>query len=877
MDSGAHPLAADEAPLPPPREGRRGPLRVFVAIVIAALVLTWLFLQADAVTTREHEDYQRQLRELRQSDAELDAALLASRFGLEPDFDAIVTHLEQLRRHLLAAGHIPGFVQPADRGELATKLATLARLHEDKAGLVDRFKRDSSLLRNSLAYFPVAAERLLNAQDTAPALQAQAGRYARGVMTHAQTGDARLGIELAARHAALERLAADAREPTVGTLETLLRHGAVIVERKPILDALTRELRQLATTAHLEALSQAYARAHHRATRLAHTFRWLLYVTALALAGYLAVAMLHLGRASIALRRANHDLEQRLGTLQRTRDELRLFASVFTNASEGMIITEADARIVAVNPAFSAITGFTAAEAIGHTPALLCSGRHDGSFYREMWQALQDEGHWRGEIWDRRRDGSVFPEWLSISPLNDNRGAVSHYIGVFSDISERKDAEARIRHMVHHDALTGLPNRVLLQDRLEQAILTARRQERLTAVLFMDLDRFKNINDTLGHDSGDALLTQVADRCHAALREIDTVSRQGGDEFVVVLPDLAHAQDVGMVARKLLAALELPFRLGPHALSVTASIGIALYPDDGQTASELMRNADAAMYRAKADGRARYQFYAADMNSSLLGELLLETQLRGAIERNELRLYYQPKVDAATGRLSGMEALLRWDHPELGLLSPARFITVAEDSGLIVPIGEWVLRTACRQMRSWLDDGLDPAPVSVNLSAHQFGHQDIVARVDAVLTENDLDAGRLELELTETALMRDMHRALEVLERLRNRGVGLSIDDFGSGYSSLGYLHMFPVQVLKIDQTFVHGIRPGGTDGKIATAIIALGHSLGLQVIAEGVETEYQRVFLAGQACNHLQGYLFGRPMSGEAIAERLPRRLPIA
>ena len=870
-------LAPPQAgPRPAPREARRALLRVVAAVVAAALALTWLFLQADAVTTGEHEEYLQRLREMRQADAELDAALLASRFGLEADFDLITAQVERLRALGNAVHRIPDFVAGDGRHRLTERLVALQGLHEEKAGLVEDFKRDTSILRNSLAYFPVAAERLLNGETTSPALLAEAGRYVRGVMTHAQTGEARLGEELLAQHAALGALGERAPAPIQDRLHTLLRHGAVIVARKPVLDELTRRIRQLPTPAHLEALSQEYARAHHRATRQAHTYRWLLYVAALVLASYLAVAMLRLARASADLRHANHDLEQRLAALRRTQDELRLFASVFTNATEGMIITAANGKIVAVNPAFSAITGYTPTEAVGRTPALLRSGKHDDAFYHEMWRALAEHGHWRGEIWNRRHDGSLFPEWLSITATSDTRGGVSHYIGVFSDITERKNAEARIQHMAHHDALTGLPNRVLLQDRLEQATLKARREGKHTAVLFMDLDRFKNINDTLGHDIGDGLLIQVANRCHAALREIDTVSRQGGDEFVVVLPDLAQTQDAGMVARKLLAALEQPFLLGSHALTVTASIGIALCPGDGQSASELLRNADAAMYRAKADGRARYEFYSADMNSSLLGELLLETQLRGAIERDELRLHYQPKVDAASGRLSGMEALLRWEHPQLGLLAPARFITVAEDSGLIVPIGEWVVRTACRQMRSWLDSGLDPVPVSVNLSAHQFVHQDIVGLVDRVLAENSLAAGRLELELTETVLMRDMGHTLEVLERLRKRGVGLSIDDFGSGYSSLGYLHTFPVQVLKIDQSFVHGIRPGGSDGKIASAIIALGHSLGLEVIAEGVETEFQRAFLAAQGCNHFQGYLFGRPVSGDAIAERLPRCQPL-
>ncbi len=864
----------DEPPPATPGIGRRALPRVLTVVVAASLLLTWLFLEADAVSTGEHEAYLQQLRELRRADAELDAAVLASRFGLEPDFDRISAEVATLSRFAAGVHRFPGFVTGDGRARLDARVTELERLHKEKARLIDDFKRESALLHNSLAYFPVAAERLLDSRIIAPELAALAGRYVRGVMTHAQTGDAQLALTLGTQHDELAARQARWPAPDRDTLQILLRHGQLIVERKPILDQLTRDIRELPTPARLELVSQEYARAHHRAATQAHLHRWLLYVAALGLAVYLAVAMLRLARASSALRSANADLEERLEALRRAQDDLRLFASVFTNATEGMIITEAGGAIVAANPAFTTITGYEAADAIGHTPSILRSGKHDAGFYAEMWRSLAERGHWRGEIWNRRRDGSLFPEWLSITAVNDAQGGVSHYIGVFSDITERKNAEARIHFMAHHDALTGLPNRVLLQDRLEQAILKSKRQEHHTAVLFIDLDRFKNINDTLGHDVGDGLLLQVANRCNGTLREIDTVSRLGGDEFVVVLPEVEHAQDAGLVARKLLSALEQPFRLGLHEIAVTASIGIALYPGDGRTASELLRNADAAMYRAKAGGRDRYEYYSPDMNSSLLGELLLETQLRRAVERGELRLHYQPKVDAATGRLSGLEALLRWEHPELGLLAPARFMSVAEDSGLIVPIGEWVLKRTCRQIREWLDADMEVVPVSVNLSAHQFVHQDVVALVDEALEENVLDAGQLELELTETVLMHDTRHTLDVLERLRHRGVALSIDDFGSGYSSLGYLHLFPVQVLKIDQAFVHAIQPGGGDGKIATAIIALAHSLGLEVVAEGVETEYQRAFLAEHGCNQFQGYLFGRPMDESEVASHLPRRL---
>ncbi len=618
-----------------------------------------------------------------------------------------------------------------------------------------------------------------------------------------------------------------------------------------------------------------YAESYKQAQQhTAHIYHVLLVMVALGLAVYLVLMMPRQRRLARALLQANAQVNERILALNEAQTELRLYATVFTNASEGMMITGADAKILAVNPAFTEITGYRIEDLAGHTPAVLSSGRQDPGYYRDMWCSLKTSGHWEGEIWNRRRNGEIYPEWLSIAAVRSDIGDATHYIGIFSDVTERKKAEARIRHLAHHDALTGLPNRQLLQDRLEQALHQAQRHQKRAAVLFFDLDRFKNINDTLGHDVGDGLLRKVAQRCLGVVRDTDTVARQGGDEFVVVLPDLAQAQDAAVIARKILAAITQPCRLGQHELTVTCSIGIAVYPEDGTSVSLLLRHADAAMYRAKAEGRDGYQFYAADINTANLSELLLEHQLRGAIDRNELRLHYQPKVDAHTARLSGCEALLRWEHPEHGLLSPNRFVPAAEESGLILPIGQWVIREACRQLRTWLDAGLAPVPIAVNLSGHQFAQQDVISLVREPLAEYRLPAHLLELELTETMLMRDVTSTIETLRALSEIGVSLAIDDFGTGYSSLAYLRQFRVNTLKIDRSFVHDIFLGEHDATIATAVIALAHSLGLQVTAEGVETEEQRRFLAAHECDYLQGYLFGKPEAADVFVRRLQPRV---
>ena len=841
--------------------GGRGKQATIIAVAAAVAVLAWTFLRAADVSPQEHLDYRQLLTQLRQADTELNAAILASRFNLLIDFDPMVARGSAIGGLLDGAGSPPAFLPDTDHDLVTRKVTELRTLEADKAQLVDEYKREISVLRNSLDYYPEAAADFLDHADGRASRDFD--RFHRRLLVFIGAPDRQLGRELATQLRELSATPGD-RSGTEGSLDHLLRHAGIILARQPAVDDLTRRILGLPTAEAVSELARMYDAGHQHALDRAGRYRFLPYALALLLAGYLVYYVVSLEKMRRALADAHLDLAARLTAQRRAEQQSQLYATVFTNASEGMVITDRENRIAAVNPAFAAITGYSAEEVIGHSPQFLRSGRHDSNYYRQMWAQLDDHGQWRGEIWNRRKNGEVFPEWLSITVVRDATGAPTHYIGIFSDVSERKEAEARIHHLAHHDALTDLPNRILLQDRLDQAILLSKRSNRRTGVLFLDLDRFKNINDTLGHDIGDSLLVQVAERCASAMRETDTISRQGGDEFVIVLPDLEQSQDAAQVARKLTRALEKPFVLAGHELTVTGSIGIALYPDDGQTASELLKNADAAMYRTKAEGRNGFQFYSADLNVVSLGDLLLEAQLRGAIERGELSLDFQPKVSAATGAAVGIEALLRWRHAQEGLIPPDRFIPVAEESGLIGPIGEWVIQAVCRQLRGWTDAGLRVLPVSVNISAHQFAHQDLVALIDGALRQNRLPPEVLELELTETLLMHDIHRATLVLGQLRRMNIRLAIDDFGTGYSSLSYLKQFPVQVLKIDQSFVRDIGAGGEAVKIAGAIIALAHGLDLQVIAEGVETEIQRGYLASHGCDQFQGYLFGRPMPAE-------------
>jgi diguanylate cyclase (GGDEF)-like protein/PAS domain S-box-containing protein len=540
-------------------------------------------------------------------------------------------------------------------------------------------------------------------------------------------------------------------------------------------------------------------------------------------------------------------------------EKLRLLASVFENTVEGIVITDLNGIIEEVNPGFSKITGYSAKEAIGETPAILKSKHHSQDFYADMWREITDTGHWSGEIWNRRKGGESYPERLSISAVTDYKGDVSHYISVFYDISDIKRGEEQLHHQAYHDALTGLPNRLLFLDRLETALIRARRYNAKVAVLFLDMDNFKTINDSLGHNVGDRLLQEVANTLVETLREEDAVARFGGDEFVVLIPASESEWNVCEIAKRILAAFSKPLQLDEDELYASFSIGISLFPEDGTDAESLIKNADLAMYQAKAQGKNAYHLYTESMNTAASRRLEMENNLRRALEREEFEVFYQPKVDIASGAIAGCEALIRWRKGG-DLVSPAEFIPLAEDTGLIIPIGEWVLRNACQDARSWQERGY-PLTVAVNLSPRQFHQQDLIPMILGALEDTGLPATLLELEVTEGIVMDDVEEAIHTLNLLREKGIHFAIDDFGTGYSSLQYLRQLPLDTLKIDRAFIKDLPENKEDAAITTATLSMAHSLGLAVVAEGVETEAQLDFLRQAACEQLQGYLFSKPV----------------
>ncbi|MFZ2854358.1 MAG: EAL domain-containing protein [Rhodocyclaceae bacterium] len=571
------------------------------------------------------------------------------------------------------------------------------------------------------------------------------------------------------------------------------------------------------------------------------------------------IALLLTGRRGIALER-----ERRI-----IFDETSLASKVFEDGLEGVVITDAEGIIRRVNPAFTLITGYSTEEAIGSKPSIMRSGRHEPAFYEAMWAALLRDGRWEGEIWNRHKSGELFVALETISAVRNEAGEVAHYVSLFRDVTERTQLEERMRHLAHYDALTQLPNRTLFLERLEHATVRARRDHSSLALIFIDLDYFKAVNDSLGHAAGDDLLCIVAERMRSALRESDTVARLAGDEFAVFMEGVSEQADTDVMLIKMLNALTAPAEIFGRSVMIGASIGVAIFPHDGNSAESLLHNADTAMYRAKQKGRGCHEYYRPEFTEHANDRFTVISELKQGLVRGEFRLFYQPKVDAHSGRLLGVEALIRWQHPQKGMIPPDRFIPLAEQTDLIIPLGDWVLETACRQAAQWnalTAPGSPSLKMAVNLSGVQIVRGDLLAKVKRILAETGLPAEQLELEVTEGVMIEGMREGLNTLSALRNLGIGIAIDDFGTGYSSLAVLRQLPITRLKIDRSFVSELPDNEDDLAIAQMIVRMADSLHLLVTAEGVESEAQVACLRGMGCHELQGYFYAKPQPADVL-----------
>lgn len=545
----------------------------------------------------------------------------------------------------------------------------------------------------------------------------------------------------------------------------------------------------------------------------------------------------------------------------------QLASTIIENTSEGIFVTDPSGSIVEVNQAFQNITGYSKEEIIGANPRVLKSGHHDFNFYQNLWQSIQNQGHWKGEVWNRRKDGSIYPEWQQINAVRDGNGELTHYISIFSDITSRKQSKEALERLTHYDALTSLPNRLLLLARIDQAIQASKYSGAPLCLICLDIDHFKNVNDSLGHTMGDKALMHVANLLQASIGPTDCVARTGGDEFIILVENMQHPELADIRAQSLLDAFKAPIVIDQNEILLSASIGVCVSPQDGCEKYLLLRNVDSAMYQAKKEGRNTFRFYTEDLTSQAIERHAIDNQLKRAIERNELRLYYQPQICLKTGTLVGYEALLRWFNPDLGQVPPSKFIPIAEEAGLIQSIGNWVLNTACNQARQWLSEGVDFHKIAVNVSGLQIQHGNFVGQVKQALKAAHLPAQYLEIELTESFIMQHDEKAIMQLQELRELGLTVSIDDFGTGYSSLSYLKKLPVNKIKIDKSFVDDIPNDSESNAIAEAIIALAKVMNFTVIAEGIENKGQAHYLLKLGCEQAQGFLYSKPVPPDILS----------
>ena len=562
--------------------------------------------------------------------------------------------------------------------------------------------------------------------------------------------------------------------------------------------------------------------------------------------------------------------------IRQVEEQRKILSGALEQTADLVMITDVDGIIEYVNPAFETITGFTKEEVIGEKPRFLRSGKQDNAFYKNMWDTILSGNVYNGVLINKRKDGSHYYEEKTITPIRSKDNQITYFIATGKDISERMRTQERLHYMAHHDSLTKLPNRTLFLDRLRQAMARARWHNRLVAVMFMDLDRFKNINDTLGHNTGDQLLIQLTQRLGNSIRAGDTIARFGGDEFAVLLDDIASEKDVSQLAKKILDTLAPVFHIDQREFFITASIGVSIFPTDGEDYDTLLRNADVAMYRAKDMGRNNFQFYSNEMSARAFERLTLENSLRHALKRNELFLLYQPQISLADNKIAGVEALLRWQHPDLGIISPSEFVPLLEETGLIVEVGDWVLKTACKQAYLWHQAGYDSLSLSVNLSGRQFNNPDFTKTFHNIIQECQIKPALLELELTESMLMRNASKTISALNSLSQLGVRIAVDDFGTGYSSLNYLRRFPITTLKIDRSFIRDVDEDTDDAAITSAIIVMAQSLNLNVIAEGVETGSQLEFLKKLNCDQIQGNYFSSPVTPGSLGRMLSKQIQV-
>ncbi|MBY0577218.1 MAG: EAL domain-containing protein [Gallionellaceae bacterium] len=812
------------------------------AAVAAAALLVALFVITQPVNLHRHNTLLGHLSQLQKDNALLGEAVLQLHFNLENNYDHVTAISKNMRDTLRELRNGDAASDLRKDAEFQQQLRLLEQHISADQDALERFKSDNAVLKNSLHYLPHARDDLETSLPTGTEIHEAIDALVDEVMFRRINASLFEQNQIGAHIAALEKLTSKSPASTLNKLDRLLRHVRQADRIERDMPAL---IRQLTSDDESDPLSETYRHYHDRQQERATAYRFFLLLATLIMLGYAAFAFLRLREKSRSL---------------------QLSASVIAHTDECIIITDATGNIVDVNPAFAKVTGYTREEVLGKNPRLMQSGRHDREFYAAMWQSIKDSGKWSGEVWNRRKNGEIYPEWLSITTVTGEDGQISHYVGSCIDITERKRSEADIHNLSFYDPLTQLPNRRMLMDHLYQALVAGAGATGYGALLFIGLDNFKIINDTKGHIVGDFILLRVSSRLTDCAGKGNTTVRMGGDEFAVLLGNLgnelaqAEAQ-ARLAAEKILDAINQPYGLQGHEYHVTASIGVSLHRERELSAEELLKRADTAMHQAKQSGRNTLRFFEASMQDALEERMALESGLRTALQQQQFRLHYQMQIDH-NGRIHGAEVLLRWIHPLRGMIPPIKFIPLAEESGLILPIGQWVLETACQQIKIWeANPKTRDLQLAVNVSAKQFHQPGFIDHVKEALGKTAITPSRLKLELTESMVLDDVGDTIAKMHALKQIGVRFSMDDFGTGYSSLAYLSQLPLDQLKIDQSFVRNIGTKPTDAVIVQTIVGMAGNLGMEVIAEGVETQAQRDFLAGVGCTLYQGYLFSKPV----------------
>jgi diguanylate cyclase (GGDEF)-like protein/PAS domain S-box-containing protein len=844
---------------------QRGAL-VLLAVFVG--LLTWLYSGSEAVSPEQHFAYTQDLRDLRELNTHIEVELLAAQLGQVRNYDAVTDYLRQGLETARRTRTVPAYLSQGDSAQLAQAAGALQKTLEQVAELVDRFKRNHAVLQNALTLFPLLTTEFLTPgrQPALPAgVRTAAEAYAREVLVIAHRHDLQHLRDVALARQRLTSMVLNTGQRHA--VDLIVRHGEMVEVRLAAMERLMMDLSELQADRDIDHLSLTYFSGYRQALAVAERFLVSLYVATVLLTAFLALLFVRLERIRRSLAFANREINDRYQAQLMAEKHLTLHATAFASAHDGITLTDAQGNILDVNPSFARITGWQRSEVIGRNPRVLKSGRHDQAFYAALWKSIAETGNWQGEIWNRNKFGEVYPELLSISAVHDAAGALTNYVAVFSDIGRLKAQESQLKQLAYFDALTGLPNRVLLGDRLLQGIAQALRANTLMAVCYLDLDGFKAINDAWGHETGDRVLVEMSNRMKLAMRGGDTVARLGGDEFVVLLMGLDTVSECHEAVTRLLAQIALPLTLLSEPLSVTGSAGVALFPLDDQDPDTLLRHADQAMYRSKMAGKNKVHVFDAEEDRSARNRYDHVSRIRLALEDGEFVLHYQPQVNMRLGQVTGVEALIRWNHPQRGLVPPVEFLSLIEADELIVEVGDWVIATALQQMKAWHDAGLTLA-VSVNVAGRQLQAPDFTQKLRTLCAREPELTRRLELEILETSALEDIVKTTRVIEECQQLGLSFSLDDFGTGYSSLTYLRRLPARAIKIDQSFVREILNDHNNLLIVQAVIGLAGAFQLHVIAEGVETADQGRMLMQLNCDHAQGYFVAKPMAAEAVPD---------